>query len=467
MKRPPVSGTPGWRRLRSIGFLLALVAVGIAPACSKGSPDSGSSLPATASPTTTAVAATPAGSVTTAPGLASTSTPRPTLGAHDLPAALRQDMDGLIARTAQVRGLAVKAPVEMKLIGRRDAVEYYRSTYKPQDLADLKLKQELYILLGLLPPGANLQDLFLNVLGAGITGFYDPDVKTLFLLEDFAPASPVTLTTAVHETTHALQDQYFDLNAITERLRDDWDASTAFLDVVEGDAVGTEKAYGSGGIRGGAGCFAIPGATSSSIPYVIVRELNSWYDDGLCFVQAVQQQLPRRSTGIFERLPRSTEQVLHPEKYLANEAPLPVTTRPLEDVLGAGWSEMGSSTFGEFELQNLLHLGLSDSATVKRGAAGWGGDRWTLYGRDDGARLVQLVTAWDSEAEAQEFWAVLLQSLAGRSNGAVSADASATEVAWEQQGKTLRASISGSGVTIVMSTDAAAVDRAAKALGFG
>ncbi len=381
MNRRAVRGAPARRRLR-LCFLLALLALGIAPACSKGSPDSGSIGPAVGSPTAVAATATqPADSATAAPGPTSTSTPRPTLGAHDLPPALRQDMDTLIAKTAQVRGLPVKAPVEMKLISRHDAVEYYRSTYKPQDLADLKLKQELYILLGLLPPGANLQDLFLNVLGAGITGFYDPDVKTLFLLEDFAPASPVTLTTAVHETTHALQDQYFDLNAITERLRGDWDASTAFLDVVEGDAVGTEKAYGSGGIRGSAGCFAIPGATSSSIPYVIVRELNSWYDDGLCFVQAVQEQLPQRSTGIFERLPRSTEQVLHPEKYLADEAPLPVTTRPLADVLGSGWSEMGSSTFGEFELQNLLHLGLSDSALVKRGAAGWGGDRWALYGR--------------------------------------------------------------------------------------
>jgi hypothetical protein len=128
---------------------------------------------------------------------------------------------------------------------------------------------------------------------------------------------------------------------------------------------------------------------------------------------------------------------------------------------------MASSTYGEFGLQNLLLLGVRDVATVKRAAAGWGGDRWALYAKGD-ARLFHLSTTWDSEAEAQEFWDIYLRSLNSRSSGRVSASASQPAVTWEQSaGKALRASISGRSVSILVGTDAAALQAAWAALGLG
>ena len=78
---------------------------------------------------------------------------------------------------------------------------------------------------------------------------------------------------------------------------------------------------------------------------------------------------------VWAALPTTTEQILHPEKYLAGEGALPVSLPPLTPALGAGWRSLLGSSFGEFSLQNLLLLGLAaDRVLVQRAAAGWGGD---------------------------------------------------------------------------------------------
>jgi hypothetical protein len=146
---------------------------------------------------------------------------------------------------------------------------------------------------------------------------------------------------------------------------------------------------------------------------VIVRELNAWYDDGLCFVEAVLPRLEGDIEKLYANLPATSEQLLHPDKYLAGEGAKPVSLTNLAETLGDGWEELESSTLGEFTLQNLLVAGLNDRPLIQRAAANWGGDRWALYGRDD-SRLLQVQTVWDSAADAAEFWAALGVSLAAR-----------------------------------------------------
>lgn len=380
-------------------------------------------------------------------------------------------LEDLQEQTAELRGLQPKSDIEKRLIGRGDAADYLESTLDPGDREVLKLHEEVYKALGLIPDDADLIKLQITLLRGAVLGFYDPDVKALFILQDLGLTSVVTRTTIVHEITHALQDQYYDLDAIELRIRDNWDAYMAYVDVVEGDARTTETLFStpSAASNRNAGCddssFAVN--RNSSIPVIIQRELLSPYSTGMCMISRDRSSLPGGVDSILQDLPRSTEQVLHPEKYLAREEPRSVMLRPLTDVLSGGWKQLGSSTFGEFGLQNLLLLGITDTATVKRGADGWGGDGWALYGKDDGSRLVQLTTGWDSEAEAREFWGALLLSLNSRSNGRVRSDASVGSVIWDQSGKSLRAAIAGDSVTIVMSNDADAAGRAAQALNLG
>ena len=94
----------------------------------------------------------------------------------------------------------------------------------------------------------------------------------------------------------------------------------------------------------------------------------------------------------WSRPPASTEQVLHPEKYFAGEAPqrVDIAYQP------PGGKLLNEGVLGEMLVRTLLGEG-SDAA-----AAGWGGDRFRVW--DVGGKsLLAWRSAWDSPADLQEF----------------------------------------------------------------
>jgi len=381
-----------------------------------------------------------------------------------------------LQRIGEVRNSSPKQSVDMFVLTREQARAYYSRPAGAQPsegaAAGTDLKQEVYELLGMVPPrtqtGRDLKQQQVDNLIALITGFYEPDLNALYLLETLNGGlyGGLARSTIVHELTHALQYQYADIAAAERQRARSWDATTALLDVIEGDAVNTENlvlGYSTRSTYRQPVCFSIPAPQRQGTPFVVERELDTWYEDGLCFVQAASRQLPDGVAGIFERLPETTEQVLHPEKYLANEGAKPARPAPIAGALGPGWRELGGNTFGEFGLQNLLLTGLvSDRAGVQAAAAGWGGDAFVLYG-NGASRLFHAETAWDSDDDAREFFAALSRSLARR--GAALAPASEASFVAGLAGAEWRAWLRGDAVTLLVGDDAAALDAAAAALG--
>jgi hypothetical protein len=95
--------------------------------------------------------------------------------------------------------------------------------------------------------------------------------------------------------------------------------------------------------------------------------------------------------------PLSTEQVIHPEKYLADpDAPTAVDLGRLEP--GEGWKELGRNVVGEMQLGVLLrrHGG-------KVAAAGWDGDRYAVFEGPEGRLGLVWLSTWDSAQDAREF----------------------------------------------------------------
>ena len=112
----------------------------------------------------------------------------------------------------------------------------------------------------------------------------------------------------------------------------------------------------------------------------------------------------------FATPPASTEQILHPDKYLARKAPVAVTlSDTVATKLGAGWSLDSRTLLGEFQLQRWLAdaggtpAPAARTAAATAAAAGWGGDRVALYDGPANAWGVVMHTAWDSEADATQF----------------------------------------------------------------
>jgi hypothetical protein len=107
----------------------------------------------------------------------------------------------------------------------------------------------------------------------------------------------------------------------------------------------------------------------------------------------------------FTKLPKSTEQIMHPDKYFASEAPQELTVPDVRNLLGANWKKLDYDVNGEWSLYLTLDQFLNSPAESKRAAAGWGGDRYAVYeGTKPGEVLITQLAAWDTTEDAREFF---------------------------------------------------------------
>jgi hypothetical protein len=113
---------------------------------------------------------------------------------------------------------------------------------------------------------------------------------------------------------------------------------------------------------------------------------------------------PARLAELFTDPPRSTEQLLHPEKWLRRDRadePLAVAPPAIDAALLARFRRIHHDRLGEFGCELLLrHAG--DPVRAVLAARGFGGDAIELWQRDDGARLLAWSLVLDSEQDGVE-----------------------------------------------------------------
>ncbi|MGH3507769.1 MAG: hypothetical protein ACRDO2_11250 [Nocardioidaceae bacterium] len=139
-------------------------------------------------------------------------------------------------------------PVEFLPVAEfRKEVQSEKGELTQQDRKEIKQTTGLLRAVGLIEGELDLFDAVNDLAGAGVLGYYSHEDEMIRIRgEDLTPASKATL---VHELTHALQDQHFDLGArmdAFERADDkgeDTGEQTAFEALVEGDASRIESAY--------------------------------------------------------------------------------------------------------------------------------------------------------------------------------------------------------------------------------
>jgi hypothetical protein len=122
---------------------------------------------------------------------------------------------------------------------------------------------------------------------------------------------------------------------------------------------------------------------------------------------------------LYRRMPVSTEQILHPEKYTDDEAPVAVDLpEDLATQLGDGWSVPLEDTFGELQIEDWLRESGVKQATAATAAAGWGGDRLAVAKGPSGAWAVVIDTVWDTATDASEFADAATDAIEGLSDPA-------------------------------------------------
>jgi len=272
----------------------------------------------------------------------------------------------------------------------------------------------VYARLGLVPADLDLRALLTDLLQEQVIGYYDPERDTLFVHERVTPdeLEPVL----AHELVHALQDQYVDLDSLSASFEGRSDAAAAYQAAVEGHATFAMMEWAMGGGEGDLTRLPDLGPMLENIdltelgdfgsaevlaaaPAVIREGLLFPYVGGLVFLQRLWKQRPGRPLPFGEGLPRSTEQIMHVDRWLDHDEP---TIVHFTDSAPAGWEEVYARDLGEFETRLFLREHLEDYPRADTAAAGWDGDSYRLLRRGQEEVFVW-VSVWDSSEDAAEF----------------------------------------------------------------
>jgi hypothetical protein len=344
-------------------------------------------------------------------------TPRrtlPPLPQRPLNPRMRAMRERVMGRTARARGLDWRGEVGMTELS---GWEYGTRTKEIADVLatdDLKGLSALAVAGGFLPAGTDLAALAASFTAATAGATYSPLDKQVLLVSEGPRGVFKDEALLTHEFVHALQDQHFDLLRLLVARPFDFDRTEALFALVEGDAMSVERRMQLGETwarlrpeemaRREEERFApYRRGIGSLFPPLLTETFIFRYRDGLRFVEAMRRAKPSVSSDqIFRRLPASSEQVLHPEKYAADERPREVFIS-LEGFESEGWRPKASTPLGEIGVRGVLMAGVS-AEEAARAAAGWGGDRSFLFEREGRAPLFVWQTVWDGAADAQEFY---------------------------------------------------------------
>jgi hypothetical protein len=401
------------------------------------------------------------GAVTSPPPAAMPAPSRPSgAGAH------LADSDAILKEVAALRGLAILRPVPSSLRSRADieamVLKDLDESSKPEEFAT---STAFLRFLDLVPPDFDLRRETVALLTEQIAGFYEPKTRH-FYLADWIPLEEQRAVIA-HELMHALADQHFDLGRFEKWPDGDSDAKLAAHALIEGEATAimlqfslkqSGLAVDLGALplsltdvfKGSVGDGDAAHPVFARAPRVVKQSLQFPYAYGVGFVQALLRDGSwKRVDRGYAALPASTEQIMHPAKYLAGERPARVELPDVSRLLGGGWRRADQDVSGEFGYLLILE-GTNGEEAAGRAAAGWNGDRYGFY-VNDASKVVTFVhrSSWDSVSEAQEFFDAYAKRLAVRFRTTADGAAGPDAREWSTPEGVVRIERSGAEVLVV------------------
>ncbi len=361
---------------------------------------------------------------------------------NPLPANLQDQMKTLMRMAQKYRGLPLNAEIPcgsvVEATLKKKMVQAFEEELPGEKINPMEASLKAF---GFIPETMVLSKYYPELLTSQVGGYYDPRRKYLVVVEREGGilgkearklygeemANRMEETVLVHELTHAIQDSNFDLTKYTsgDPMADE---SAAHLAVVEGDATLTMYDYFlKMNIETLPGLEAVMGQLMKDPKQMIemspdmpgAKEMTAapaWFRDNMLFsyLQGFMFCVSVKKTGGQKLLdyafrkdpPRSTEQILHPEKWHTNrDDPIEIVWPDLAQSM-PGYTKVKEGQLGEQSIRILLREALKDEPLASQAAAGWGGDRFGVYTKD-GQRVLAWITEWDTIKDAQEFKAAV------------------------------------------------------------
>lgn len=325
-------------------------------------------------------------------------------------ATARELVDVIAAKVSEMRRLPLLRPIEFELVNRDQVQAFVLKTMREELPPDHVAETEHMLkLLGAIPQDTDLHQTILDLLTEQAAGIYDRRGRKLLILKHFDLDRPLGKIILAHEICHALQDQHFDMERmpIPDPVNDD--LSAAALAALEGDATilmgeYMREAMGGPSVAMAMEMMGVDQKVLNNAPSFLRKQLLFPYLSGMEFHNRLVWLHGRKARDMALRdLPVSTEQIIHPEKYMGpdRDPPTSVTLPDLGPRLGDGWKKTFENVFGEMQIRSLFEVWRMRDVAAEA-AAGWDGDSYAVYRNGDGHHFIW-ESVWDTEADAAEF----------------------------------------------------------------
>lgn len=251
-----------------------------------------------------------------------------------------------------------------------------------------------------------------------VQGLYDPETKTLFLLEGGRSGDQERVM--AHELVHALQDQQFDLKAFLEGERSlSLDEQFARTSLIEGEAEGLSldwrlREEGKDFTRIGdiapwveqGNALERAGLKAFGKKAVSADAINFPYVYGVTFFQRwVRLKGWKSVEEMYRNPPRTTQQIMNSGSYYPH--PLPYIRVKLADISGnplQGYRLIWQNSLGEYGWETVLknYIEEDDAASA---VAGWEGDGVQVYeDTQNSTHLLASFLVFHDEKSSQTFF---------------------------------------------------------------
>ena len=371
-------------------------------------------------------------------------------------AAIVSTTAAMLKETSELRELSILKAVKSGAQSRADIERMIiRNLDADTTPGEMHAAEVLLRAFGLAPKDFAYRTFLVKLLTEQVAGYYDPKAQQFYLADwiELDGQKPVM----AHELTHALQDQHFNLKRFEKWPKGDSDAELAAHALIEGDATLAMTIYMSKNplvalafIRS-LGAQELASEQFRQAPRALRESLLFPYEEG----SAWATQLYKRGgwemvSQAFTKLPQSSEQILHADKYFAYEAPQKLALPDFKTTLGPSWKRIDYDVNGEWGLYLVLDEFLNNQSESKQASAGWAGDRFALYetGKPDEFFIAQLTT-WDTPADAREFFDAYAKRTSKRYRDAKETKATDDRMEWQTGSGAVALELRGSRVAVV------------------
>jgi len=345
-----------------------------------------------------------------------------------LPASLCETSREALSEASAIRGLKVLNQVPC-IVQDKPLVEAFLHETINSELPPHKIQMEelTFRTVGLIPEDFDYGRQLVGFLVSQIGGYYDPKKKH-FVMAAWLPG-PVQHGVAVHELTHALQDQHYGLRKLLNPQAGTTDSDIATSALIEGDASAVmfdDQSRRASKLK----LQDLPsvdsllliqvlglnfGAEGGEVPDALKGLLIFPYTSGLRFAHALLRHGGYAAIDkAYAKPPTTSRQILHPDEFLS--ASFTPSIPEVSELAGYSKDHQPEylDTLGEFAISAILSSVQSSKSDAATAARGWVGDRLGIFPAQNGERLISWVTRWESDADANEFYSAYKKMLEAR-----------------------------------------------------